>query len=170
MYGKRAVMVFETTRDVAAGEEITIDYGPTYFNADQPCQCDAFPYPHTSEEYRRRVHPDRTVDATGVGTYGGFKGKVGRGRTEQPQAGEAGSVQTRRAKRELRALGEAAAAPEDKQRRVSDGSRTYRGRLTKPKLVKDSQNMWIPERSALRRSRRIADRRARRTAAMNVGA
>lgn len=83
MYGRRAVMTFTTNRFIAADEELTIDYGPEYFNANFPCQCDAFDYPHTSGEYRRRVHPDGSVSPTGIGTYGEFKGKRG--------GGEAGS-------------------------------------------------------------------------------
>ncbi|KAG8165872.1 hypothetical protein KVR01_004424 [Diaporthe batatas] len=61
MYGGRAVVVFSTKREIAAGEEITIDYGPEYFHRDFPCECDAFDYPHTSEAYRRRISPDGNV-------------------------------------------------------------------------------------------------------------
>lgn len=65
MYGKRAVVAFKTNRAIAAGEEITIDYGTEYFNAHFPCKCDAFKYPHTSETYRRRVSPEGDVSMQG---------------------------------------------------------------------------------------------------------
>lgn len=89
MYGKRAVMTFKTSRFIPAGEELTIDYGPEYFDENFPCQCDAFAYPHTSEVYRRRVHPDGTLSPTGIGTYGEAKGKRGGG--EAGGAGAGGS-------------------------------------------------------------------------------
>lgn len=70
MYGKRAVIAFKTNRDIAAGEEISIDYGPDYFDRRFPCGCDAFDYPHTSETYRRRVFPDGSVSLQGFRSYG----------------------------------------------------------------------------------------------------
>lgn len=93
MYGRRAVMTFTTNRFIAAGEEVTIDYGPEYFNANFPCQCDAFDYPHTSEVYRRRVHPDGSVSSTGIGTYGEAKGKRGSNEAGGGVAADGSSVE-----------------------------------------------------------------------------
>lgn len=77
MYGKRFAVAFRTERDIAAGEEIFIDYGVDYFNENVPCLCNAFAYPHTSETYRRHVHQDGTVSPMGFGTFGRFDGKKG---------------------------------------------------------------------------------------------
>lgn len=77
MYGKRFALAFRTNRDIAAGEEIFIDYGADYFHGGFPCRCPAFPYPHTSQKYRRRVHPDGRVSPMGYGTFGIYDGKKG---------------------------------------------------------------------------------------------
>lgn len=103
MYGGRTVMIFRTNRFIRAGEEITIDYGAQYFDADSPCACNAFDYPHTSEEYRRRVHPDGSVSPTGVGTYGDMRGQRGGGGSPAPSSGsgsgaEAGGSGARKAR------------------------------------------------------------------------
>lgn len=160
MYGRRAAMIFRTSRRIRVGEEITIDYGPDYFNAAFPCQCDAFPYPHTSERYRRRVHPDGSVSPRGVGTYGSAKGQRGGGAREQSLPGsadgaEAGGSAVRKARVEkarvrltrmrvsetrLSSL-EKASAPRVRRRR-SWGSMAYKG--------------GDPDRAPLRRSARIA--------------
>ncbi|KAL1863916.1 Histone-lysine N-methyltransferase ehmt1 [Diaporthe australafricana] len=132
MYGKRAVMVFRTIRDITAGEELTIDYGENYFDTGNPCQCDAFPYHHTSERYHRRVYPDGKFDNHGFRV----KGDNPRRRSSaavpaQPWRKEAaGAVVAkkladgrRKAKSRPRTL-ETAAKPQ--RRRLSWGSRGYK--------------------------------------------
>lgn len=155
MYGRRAAMVFRTSRFIRAGEEITIDYGSDYFKPGFPCQCDAFPYPHTSEMYRRRVHPDGSVSPRGVGTYGSARGQRGGGAREQTLPGSVegaeaggpgvtrGRVEKKRmriSKTRLRWLKKAAASRV--KRRRSWGSMAYKG--------------GDPDRHPLRRSARIA--------------
>lgn len=166
MYGKRAVMIFRTTRFISAGEEVTIDYGSDYFNRFAPCQCDAFNYPHTSELYRRRIYPDGSVSPGGFGTYGSARGERGsnvRGQTapgpaddeevdeqdarrrwvEIPRVKEARVEMTpmRVSKTRLRTLKEAAASKVVRRRR-SWGEMAYKG--------------GDPDRNLLRRSARIA--------------
>lgn len=155
MYGRRAAMIFRTSRFIRAGEEITIDYGSDYFRPGFPCRCDAFPYPHTSEMYRRRVHPDGSVSPRGVGTYGSARGQRGGGAREQTLPGstddaeagrsgvERGRVEKKRmriSKTRLRWLKKAAASRV--KRRRSWGSMAYKG--------------GDPDRNPLRRSARIA--------------
>lgn len=162
MYGGRAAMIFRTIRFIRAGEEVTIDYGADYFGAGFPCQCDAFPYPHTSERYRRRVYPDGSLSPQGVGTYGSARGQRGGGARDQEQTlpgpaydaetGRSGVEKTRVekarvekrrmrvSKTRLRALQKASAAKV--RRRRSWGEMAYKG--------------GDPDRNPLRRSARIA--------------
>lgn len=162
VYGGRAAMIFRTIRFIRAGEEITIDYGAEYFGAGFPCQCDAFPYPHTSERYRRHVYPDGSLSPQGVGTYGSARGQRGGGAREQEQIlpGSADDAKTggsgvewtrletaRVEKRRMRvsttrltALKKASAAKV--RRRRSWGEMAYKG--------------GDPDRNPLRRSARIA--------------
>lgn len=47
MYGRRRALVFKTNRVITQGEELTINYGDTYFEPLQiDCMCDAYPDPH----------------------------------------------------------------------------------------------------------------------------
>ncbi|KAK7732611.1 hypothetical protein SLS63_004866 [Diaporthe eres] len=163
MYGGRAAMIFRTIRFIRAGEEVTIDYGADYFGAGFPCQCDAFPYPHTSERYRRRVYPDGSLSPQGVGTYGSARGQRGGGcardqeqifpgPADDAEAGGSGVGRTRVEKARvekrrmrvsmtrLRALQKASAAKV--RRRRSWGEMAYKG--------------GDPDRNPLRRSARIA--------------
>ncbi|POS75039.1 set-domain histone methyltransferase-5 [Diaporthe helianthi] len=110
MYGKREVVALKTNRDIAAGEEITIDYGTEYFNKNFPCHCDTFEYPHTSETYRRRVSPDGSnVSLQGFRTsgcqkkkplFGPLKKSVRQGplpktlKTGKPESGLDGALRT----------------------------------------------------------------------------
>lgn len=167
MYGGRAVILLRTTRDVSAGEELTLDYGPDYFNAGFPCQCDAFDYPHTSETYRRRVYPDGSVSPGGVGTYGTMRGKRSGGQGRGKKAASSGSagasgvksgrVERAQAKRRRRPSvdsdvlqAQPKAMPRDqasspaRRRRNSWGSMAWKG--------------GDPDQPSLRRSARIAAR------------
>lgn len=180
MYGKRAVMTFKTSRFIPAGEELTIDYGPEYFDEDFPCQCDAFAYPHTSEVYRRRVHPDGTLSPTGIGTYGEAKGKRGGG--EAGGAGAGGSSVEETWTRKTRADQTKVKKTKVENKRVIkprvDKTRVEKTRLTRlriPKIILSTtkkasapkvrrRKSWgsraykggNPDRNPLRRSARIA--------------
>lgn len=141
MYGRRAVVVLRTTRAIAEGEEVTIDYGFDYFDANFPCECDALNYPHTSEMYRRRVHPDGTVSPRGVGTYGPIKGQRAGGAKKSALAGPVAKAASKSAivnagvkkapapKSKVMGMGRARGrvpAPKARRRR-SWGSRAYKG-------------------------------------------
>lgn len=176
MYGRRAVMTFKTSRFIRAGEELTIDYGPEYFDEDFPCQCDAFTYPHTSEVYRRRVHPDGTLSPTGIGTYGEAKGKRGGG-DQAGGAGAGGSSVAETWTRKTRA-GQAKVKKTQVGRTRVEKTRVEKPRVTRmriPKIVLSTtkkasapkvsrRRSWgsraykggDPDRNPLRRSARIA--------------
>ena len=152
MYGKRAVIAFQTNRDIAAGEEITIDYGVDYFDADFPCQCDAFEYPHTSETYRRHVHENGDVSPRGWGTYAPFEGPGGGSMSSQASSGSAEkekllsvlAAKTTKVRKNVSRSRrrERVSASKATRRRLSWGSRAYKG--------------GDPDRNPLRRSARIA--------------
>lgn len=178
MYGGRAVMIFRTNRFIRAGEEITIDYGATYFDADSPCACNALNYPHTSEEYRRRVHPDGSLSPTGVGTYGDMRGQrrgvspapsPGGGSGGGAEAGGSGAQKARAAKAKTRA-GKVKVNVEENARvrkirlRVSETRLSSIKRASAPRSRR--RRSWgsmaykggDPDRDPLRRSARIAAR------------
>lgn len=155
MYGKRAVMTFKTSRFIRAGEELTIDYGPEYFDEDFPCQCDAFAYPHTSEVYRRRVHPDSTLSPTGIGTYGEAKGKRGGG--EASGTGAAGSSVEETWTRKTRA-GQAKAKKTLVEKTRVEKTRVGKTRVEKPRLTR----MRIPKIIMLSSTKKASAPKVRR--------
>ncbi|KKY36672.1 putative set domain-containing protein [Diaporthe ampelina] len=150
MYGKRACIALRTLRDIVAGEEVTIDYGDEYFDAALPCQCGAFTYPHTSEQYRRRVHGDGSVSPRGIGTYGNLRSQHGGGSGDQASSGLADKGASPRERVEDARVRETKTRPKTLEkksaptvsRRRSRGSRRYKG--------------GDPDRNPLRRSTRIA--------------
>lgn len=167
MYGQRAVIALRTNRFISAGEELTLDYGPDYFNAGFACQCDAFDYPHTSETYRRRVYPDGSVSPSGVGTFGTLRGKrSGGGRGKKAPSGSAGGsgVKSGRVER---------AQPKIRRRPSVDGDGVVQAQpKSRPRddvvsPARRRRNSWgsmaykggDPDRSPVRRSARIASRR-----------
>ncbi|KAH8743483.1 hypothetical protein F5883DRAFT_433031, partial [Diaporthe sp. PMI_573] len=139
MYGNRAAIAFNTNCDIAAGEEIFIDYGITYFDSSMPCECNAFEYPHTSETYRRHVYPDGSVSPRGFGTYGRINGQQRGGKRKKTLSGSVEKVRKSDSGSKTRGK---AAATKARRRRRSWGVMAYKG--------------GDPDSSSLRRSARLA--------------